>query len=122
MTLLRTLLKAAREPLNLPSWRFLLALSCVLVFSFAFHAKLAAYYPSGHIDTSTSSKLWLNGDQAEADTPLSDSVAMWFMSWVALLAVSPSVFYRYQEHRRLRVPSALSRFDLPRYMRPPPRG
>ncbi len=123
MKTLRTLLKAAREHLDSPTWRFLLVFSCVLVFSFAFHAKIAAYYPPGHLDTSTSSKLWVNGDQAELGTPLSDSVALWFVAWVALLVGSSSLlFRRYQERLRRPVPSPLNLFNVHRHLRPPPRS
>jgi hypothetical protein len=121
MKFLRTLLKAARKRLDSPTWRFLLVLSCVLVFSFAFHAKIAAYYHPGHLDTSTSSKLWLNGGEVQPRTPLSDGAALWFITWVALL-VGSSSFYRYQEHRRQPVPWPLNQLDLRRYLRPPPRG
>lgn len=123
MKLLRTLLKAAREHLDSPTWRFALVLSCVLVFGFAFHAKVAAYYHPGHVDSSTSSKLWLNGDQAELGTPLSDSVAWWFVAWVALLVGSSSLlFLRYQEGRRRPVVLPLNLFNVRHHLRPPPRG
>lgn len=113
-------MNAARERLDSPTWRLLLVLSCVLVFSFAFHAKIAAYYHPGHLDTSTSSKLWLNADKAQPRTPMSDGVALWFIAWCALLACASSL-YRYQEHRRRPVPSPLNQLNLRHYLRPPPR-
>jgi len=122
MERLRTLLKAAREHLDSPTWRILLVFSCVLVFSFAFHAKIAAYYHPAQLDSSTSSKLWLTGDKAETRTPLSDSTALWFVAWVVVLPVAPSLFHRYQERRRRPVPSPVNLLDLRHYLRPPPRG
>ncbi len=97
--------------------------SCVLVFSFAFHAKIAAYYPPGHLDTTTASKLWLNFDQAELGTPLSDGGALWFVAWAALLVGSSSLLSRrYQEGRRRPVPTPLNLFNVRHHLRPPPRS
>lgn len=113
-------MKVARERLHSPTWRLLLVLSCVLVFSFAFHAKIAAYYHPGHVDTSTSSKLWMNGDKAEPGTPLSDGTVLWFVAWVALL-VSSAFFYRQQKHRDRPATSPINLLNLRLYLRPPPR-
>jgi len=121
MVSLRTLLKAARERLDSPIWRILLVFSCVLVFSFAFHAKVAGYHHPGHVDNATSAKLWLTGDKPQTRASLSDTALLWFVAWFSLVVASSS-FSGYQEHRRRPVPLPLNLRNLRRHLRPPPRS
>ena len=64
-------------------WRLLLLVACVLVFAFALHAKVSVYQQGGHIDTSTSSKLWLDGDR-QVSQPISQSLTV---LWLASLLI-----------------------------------
>jgi hypothetical protein len=57
--------------------------ACVLVFAFALHAKVAVYQQSAQPQTSTSAKLWLNGEKSATD-PIFPSIAV---LWFAVFAV-----------------------------------
>jgi len=119
MHFVRTLLKAARERLDSPLGRFLLVVSCVLVFTFAFHAKVAVYHHSGHPDTSTASKMWLTADRGQLPTQISEFSVLLFLLWFSLLVQCQAVRHQ-QEHRSRPVPSPLTQLNLRRFFRPPP--
>jgi hypothetical protein len=119
MTLLRTLLKAARERLDSPLGRFLLVLSCVLVFSFAFHAKVAIYHQPGHIDGSTASKMWLSGGKLEPETAGPGLMLFWFSTLLLLLLPPLADHYFVRTHAPERVPLS-AEFHGSRFQRPPP--
>jgi len=107
------------KPLNSLFWRLLLLLACVLVFSFALHAKVAVY---GHIQPqpSTSSKMWMNGTRFEVPDLTSSAVLLW------LAVLSIPLFYRKSAGRFEAAPVALAREPsrreqyLRRFLRPPP--
>ena len=100
-------------------WRLLLLAACVLVFAFALHAKVSVYQQGSHIDTSTSSKLWLDG-QRQVAQPISESLAVfWLASFLIYL------FYKQSEGRhdavyRAPAPVQLTQLYLHRFLRPPP--
>jgi hypothetical protein len=119
MACLRTLVRAARKHLDSPYWRFLLLLSCALVFLFAFHAKTAVYNNAGHLDGSTSSKLWLNGSKLDSDMSAPTTVAFWLLA-LLFVALSPGVERRFETLRRSPVPVPSNRAFLKRFFRPPP--
>ena len=74
----------SRKPLQMACWRFLLLACCVLVFLFALHAKVSVYQQN-HVDTSTSSKLWVSGERHEP-LPASTSVTLfWFAAVLVFL-------------------------------------
>jgi hypothetical protein len=112
-------LRAARERLDSPLGRFLLVLSCVLVFSFAFHAKVAIYHYPGHIDGSTASKMWPAGGQLESGVAGADLIVLWLCAFLFMLMTLP-------ERRRLafkRNPCLLPtrrEFRRKTFQRPPP--
>lgn len=119
MSRLRTLLRRASKHLDSPYWRFLLLLSCALVFLFAFHAKIAVYHNPGHIDGSTSSKLWLNGSKLDSDVSAPPMLAFWILASL-LLWLAPIVERRFEVLRRSAVPVRSNRIFLERFFRPPP--
>jgi hypothetical protein len=120
MGYLRTVLRYARERLDSPYWRFLLLLSCVLVFAFAFHAKVAVYHNPQHVDGSTSSKLWLNADKMQTPASQADVAVFWLLSLLTLLICLPEI-RAWQTFRRAPVSSPLNQLNLRRFLRPPPR-
>jgi len=91
----------------------------LLVFLLALDAKLSLYERSAHADSPSSSKLWLNGQKMEAQTPP-----------ILVLAVLSAVllFLRPRFHRSpwtktrivVLVPSFLPDFEQHRFLRPPP--
>ncbi len=99
-------------------WRFLLLACCVLVFLFALHAKVSVYQQN-HIDTSTSSKLWLSGEKHEPP-PLSTGVTLsWFAAALVFFLHSQSE-RRYDAVCRAPAPASPSQLYLHRFLRPPP--
>jgi hypothetical protein len=119
MAWLRTLVRAAREHLDSPYGRFLLLLSCALVFLFAFHAKTAVYRNPSHIDGSTSSKLWLSGSKPDSDISAPADLAFWTLA-LLLLLLAPAMERHGQSLRRSPVPVRRNRTYLERFFRPPP--
>jgi len=73
------------RPLNPVFWRILLLLACVLVFSFALHAKVAAYDHGSQPQPSTSSKLWLTGLKIELPSANSLFLLFWFAAFLVCL-------------------------------------
>lgn len=119
MARLRILLRAARKHLDSPGGRFLLLLSCALVFLFAFHAKTAIYNNPSHIDGSTASKMWLTGTKLECDISASDAFAVWIFA-LFLLVVVPSMERRFENLRLAPVAVPRNQVYLERFFRPPP--
>lgn len=112
-------MKAARERLDSPAGRILLVLSCVLVFSFAFHAKVAIYYHPGQIDGSTASKMWPAGGKLECG--LLGPELMTFCLFACLLFVLyPPAQQRLAAMRRSPILLPRDEFRLKRFQRPPP--
>lgn len=60
----------------------MLLATCVLVFAFTLHAKLAVYHKSSQPRTSTSAKLWLNGDKATLQPIFPGMGGLWFATLV----------------------------------------
>jgi hypothetical protein len=119
MSCLRTLLKAAQERLDSRSGRLLLVLSCVLVFSFAFHAKVAIYHHPGHIDGSTASKMWPAGGQLESGLAGTELTVLWLCAFLFMLMTLPA--QRRLAVRRSAVPlPRTQQFYSKRFQRPPP--
>lgn len=112
-------MRAARQHLNSPGGRFILLLSCALVFLFAFHAKTAIYTNPAHIDGSTSSKLWLNGTKLESDISAPAAFAAWIFA-LLLLVVVPVRERRFGTLRRVPIPVPRNQIYLQRFFRPPP--
>lgn len=106
------------KPLNPLFWRILLVLACVLVFSFALHAKTAVY---GHASPqpSTSSKLWMSDAQWQPSTVVPSSTLMWLAAFLSYLGCWHNV------RRNDAAPVVVAREQwrqqyLNRFLRPPP--
>jgi hypothetical protein len=112
-------LTSPEKPLSPACWRFLLVLACVLVFAFALHAKVSVYDQSTQPQTSTSAKLWLNGERTTIQ-PHSPSISvLWFATLLVWL------FSEYPEMRLaavVRTPGTVRarQLYLHRFLRPPP--
>ena len=112
-------LTAPDKPLGPISWRLLLLVACVLVFAFALHAKVAVYHQSATPQTSTSAKLWIDGEKTGGQ-PLSPSLNLvWFATFVVLV-------FSTRTETRIGVvncaPAGLRgrQLFLRRFLRPPP--
>ena len=100
--------------------RLFVVLLSLLVFVLALNAKLSLYEQPLHANATNSSKLWLNGQKMEAQTPAT----------LLVLAVLPVAFIvlRLRFHVspwpkvpiRVSVPSSLNAFEVHRFLRPPP--
>jgi hypothetical protein len=107
------------RPLNPLFWRILLLLACVLVFSFALHAKVAVYEHGAQPQPSTSSKLLLTGLKIE----LPSASSLFFLFWFAAFLICLISWQREQRYdavcgtagRELQRQRYLRRF-----LRPPP--
>src|SRR5271157_3355578 len=110
-------LTSPEKTLSPACWRLLLLAACMLVFAFALHAKVSVYRQGSHIDTSTSSKLWLDGDR-HVSQPISRSLTV---VWTSLLiCIYKQSEGRYDAVYRMPAPLQLSRLYLYRFLRPPP--
>jgi hypothetical protein len=104
-----------------PALRLLLLAVCVLIFAFTLHAKVAVYNQSSQPQTSTSAKLWLNGEKTTIQ-PISPGIGvLWFATLVVWL------FCQRPEMRPAVVDSTPAmlrarQFFLYRFLRPPPIG
>lgn len=91
----------------------------LLVFLLALDAKLSLYERSAHADAPSTSKLWLNGQKMEAQTPL---ILVLAVLSAVLLFLRPR--FRRSPWTRARVislvPSFLPDFEQHRFLRPPP--
>ena len=112
------------SPLILPEktlrpvcWRLLLLAACVLVFAFALHAKVSVYQQGSHIDTSTSSKLWLDGER-QVSRPISQNLAV-FCTFLLVHFLYKRPEGRFDAVYRAPVPVQLSQLYLHRFLRPP---
>jgi hypothetical protein len=105
------------KPLNSALWRFLLVAACVLVFSFAVHAKVAVYGQS-QPQPSTSSKLWANGVKFETPVTNSTPSVLWIAIFLAYLMCESQSSRHYVSSVVVRE----QRLDhyLDRFLRPPP--
>ena len=107
------------RPLNPVFWRMLLLLACVLVFSFALHAKVAAYDHGSQPQPSTSSKLWLTGLRTE----LPSTTSLIWLFWLAT-SLASLISWRFEEryHALCGTVARESRRQqyLHRFLRPPP--
>ena len=74
----------SRGPLQMACWRFLLLACCVLVFLFALHAKVSVYQQQ-HVDTSTSSKLWVSCERHELQPAPTSVTLFWFTAVLVFL-------------------------------------
>jgi hypothetical protein len=119
MTFLRTILRAARERLDSPAGRILLVLSCVLVFSFAFHAKVAIYHNPGHPDGSTASKMWPAGGKLESGVLGPELMVVGLLAVLLLVLCAPAQ-QRLAAMRRSPILLPRDGFRSERFQRPPP--
>ena len=104
--------------LNPVVWHMLLVLACVLVFSFALHAKLAVY-GQAQLHPSTSSKLWLSGAKFEPAATMPTPALLWLAAFVTCW------FGWHNGTRWVTAPVAVAREQsrrqyLHRFLRPPP--
>jgi hypothetical protein len=107
------------KPLSPTCWRLLLLAACVLVFTFALHAKMGVYHQPTQPQTATSAKLWLNGEKMGI-LPLSLSIgALWFAALMVWLFFPRSEMQLAVVDRTLGVQRARQLF-LQRFLRPPP--
>jgi hypothetical protein len=107
------------RPLNPVFWRILLLLACVLVFSFALHAKTAVYDHSSQPQPSTSSKLWLTAFKTE----LPSASSLFFLFWFSASLICLISWQREQRYHAVCGTAAreLRRQQyLHRFLRPPP--
>jgi hypothetical protein len=112
-------LTSPERPLNPVFWRILLLLACVLVFSFALHAKVAVYDHGTRPQSSTSSKLWLMGVKTELPSTTSLFPLFWLTAFLTGL-----ISWRSEQRYHLvseTVARELRRQQyLHRFLRPPP--
>lgn len=105
------------RPLYPAFWRLLLLVACVLVFSFALHAKVAVYGQS-QPQPSTASKLWANGVKVETLATSPTSLVLWLAVFLA------SVLCESQSSHHYVSPIAAREWSrhpyLHRFLRPPP--
>jgi hypothetical protein len=107
------------KPLNPVFWRILMVLACVLVFSFALHAKVAVYSGASHPQPSTSSKLWLNGEKLQ---PLT-AVPTVTLAWLATFLISLLCWQNIRSCKEAPAPDVREQGRqqyLSRFLRPPP--
>jgi hypothetical protein len=100
-------------------WRILLLLACVLVFSFALHAKVAVYDHGTQPQPSTSSKLWLSGLKTESPASSSVFSLFWFAAFLICL-ISWQAARRYYAVCETVAPELRRQRHLRRFLRPPP--
>lgn len=107
------------KPLSPVFWRILLLLACVLVFSFALHAKVAIYDHGSQPQPSTSSKLWFTGLRSEL--PSTTSLASLFGLAAFLICLNAWQFEQRYYAICETVACELRRQQyLHRFLRPPP--
>src|SRR5215472_3114277 len=107
------------RPLNPVFWRVLLLLACVLVFSFALHAKVAVYDHGSQPQPSTSSKLWIAGLKPELPSATSLFSLFWFATFLVCL-ISWRLEQRYHADRVIVARELRRQQYLHRFLRPPP--
>lgn len=107
------------RPLNPWVWRVMLLLACVLVFSFALHAKLGVYATGAQPDPSTASKLWMSDATWHMNTAAPTAPLIW------LAVLLSALLWTRQVRRCVAVPIVSVREQrrrqyLHRFLRPPP--
>ena len=107
------------RPLNPVFWRILLLLACVLVFSFALHAKTAVYDHAAHPQPSTSSKLWLTVLKSELPSATSLTSLLWLGAFL-ISFISWHFEQRYPAVCETSVRELRQQQYLHRFLRPPP--
>jgi hypothetical protein len=107
------------KPLSPTCWRLLLLAACVLVFAFALHAKVAVYHHPSQPQTSTSAKLWLNGEKMVTEPSFSSLLVLCFAALLFSLFPRPREA-RYEVAYRTSVPAQACQLYLHRFLRPPP--
>jgi hypothetical protein len=107
------------RPLNLVFWRILLLLACVLVFSFALHAKVAVYDHGSQPQPSTASKLWVSGLKTELPSTTSLISLLWLAVFLTSL-ISWQFEQRYHGVCETVVGEVGRQQYLHRFLRPPP--
>jgi hypothetical protein len=112
-------LTSPEKTLSPACWRLLLLAACVLVFAFALHAKVSVYQQGGHVDTSTSSKLWLDGDR-QVSQPICQSLTVVWLASVLIYLLYKQSERRYDAVYRTPARVQLSQLYLHRFLRPPP--
>ncbi len=114
-------LTSPEKTLDRASWRFLLLAACVLVFAFSLHAKVAIYHQAAQPETSTSAKLWVDGEKvAIPQVSLSISV-VWFAALIFWLFTQRPIVRVAVADRNPGMVRAPQLF-LRRFLRPPPVG
>jgi hypothetical protein len=112
-------LRSPDKPLNPVFWRILLLLACLLVFSFALHAKVAVYSGTSHPQASTSSKLWLTGQKSQPETIVPPMTLVWLATFITSLLCWQGVL-PYQQGPALEIRGLGRQQYLSRFLRPPP--
>jgi|GEM_PF-2753236 len=112
-------LTSPEKTLSPACWRLLLLAACVLVFAFALHAKVSVYQQGDHVDTSTSSKLWLDGDR-QGSHPISQSFTVLWLSSLLIYFLHKHSERFCDSICRTPAPALLSQLYLHRFLRPPP--
>ena len=103
-------------------WRTLAVGFCALVFFFALHAKTSVYNGSSiKVTPSTSSKLWVSGQEMDTHAPESATGSLLF--WMTVLCLFGLYFHseRIVEGAFLEpAPTNLPLRHVHRFLRPPP--
>lgn len=107
------------KPLSPACWRLLLVVACVLVFAFAMNAKVAVYYQSTQPQTSTSDKLWLDG-QKMIEPPIVPAASVLWLATLVMLLYAPQSEMRFAVVDRTPRIFRASQLSWHRFLRPPP--
>src|SRR6185437_2643576 len=99
--------------------KILLVALSLFVFLLARDAKLSLYEQPAHANSTNTSKLWLNGQKMEAQTPPVLILAVLSVTFVLLRPRFHQSHWPTTQFR-LRRPSAVAAFELHRFLRPPP--
>jgi hypothetical protein len=107
------------KPLSPACWRLLLLTACVLVFTFALHAKVVVYHQSTQPQTSTSTKLWVSVEKMASQPPSVSGSALWLAAFIVWL-LSPRPELRLAVVDRTPGIVRARQLYLHRFLRPPP--
>jgi Na+/proline symporter len=100
-------------------WRVMLLLACVLVFSFALHAKLGVYASGSRLDPSVASKLWTNDAKWQPSPVVPTGTLIWLAVFLSSLLCIHQV-RRYVTAEAAIVCEQYRHQYLHRFLRPPP--
>jgi hypothetical protein len=114
-------LTSPNRQLNPVLWRILLLLACMLVFSFALHAKLAVYGQTTGPHPSTSSKLWLNAEKLQPQS-VAPAATVFFLAALLPGLFVPRTPTNHQTVAEAALVSQDRLFFQRRFLRPPPRA